>query len=538
MSSSPSADARLGARLVAAGLLTQQHLDETLRAQRQLRGSLGYHLLRLGKMEAATLSAFLDDEIAGGRLPAPRAAGEDVLDALSARLAQLYNAYPISHDGHRLLVALPPLHGDAVNAIAEATGLVIEPVILPAKRLREAVERDYLGAAREAVQHPAAGLTRFVVDDGESVKPVAPGLRSDTLSPEVWLRSVLAEAIAQRRRHLDLSVNEPLPAARERAQAVIELVEGLARLPPRGPGRVRGRFQLDLRGRRPVADVVRDGWQEPRLSLHLAEQRFTSEDPDDLFAGHAEAMDAVEALVTDGKGLLLIVGAAGGGARRLVHVLAERLAELLPGGAWTGDGTPAGFDDSHDAADDEEVARGLHASLAAERPLVVAEELRGPRSFERALLVAARAPVLAGFVAADAVAALAWLQRQGLGGALKVGLLRGVVALLGTDEACASCATDMVLPPALARRWGVDEGARGRANAGCATCLEPAVRRTIPHIAWTAVAGQPEAEFLIEEEERSRQERAAGGRPSLLATIVERPDADLSSAAMLLQAAP
>ena len=45
-----AADRRLGERLVAAGLASQQQVDEALRSQRQLRGSLGYHLLRLGKV--------------------------------------------------------------------------------------------------------------------------------------------------------------------------------------------------------------------------------------------------------------------------------------------------------------------------------------------------------------------------------------------------------------------------------------------------------------------------------------------------------
>lgn len=538
MSSPTPADARLGARLVAAGLLSPQQLEETLRAQRQLRGSLGYHLLRLGKMAPAALSGFIEDEVSSGRLPEPRAAEPAVLGALSARLAQLYNAYPLAFDGHRLVVAVPPLHGDAVTAIADATGFVVEPMILPAKLLREAVERDYLGAARAAVQHPGAGLTRFVIDDGEAVKPVAPSLRSDGSSPEVWLRSVLAEAIAQRRRHVELAATEPLPAARERGQAVIRLVEDLARLPPRGPGRARGRFQLDVRGRRPVVDVLRDGWQEPRLDLHLAEQRFPSEDPDDLFAGHPEAMDAVEALVSDRKGLLLVVGAAGGGARRLVHLLAERLAEVLPGGAWIGDGMPETFAHAHESADDEEVARGLHAAMAESRPLVIAEELKGPRSFERALLVAARAPVLAGFVAADAPAALAWLQRQGLAGALKVGLLRGIVGLLGTDESCASCAESQPLPEALARRWGIAPGAGARVNRGCPACLESATRRTLATIEWTQVAGRPEEEFLVDDEEAARQAMAGRGAASLLAAVVARPDADAGSAIMLLQASP
>ncbi len=531
-------DSRLGQRLVARGLVTAQQVDEALRAQRQVRGSVGYHLLRLGKITPQALSNFLDEEVASGALPAPRlpAEGRSVAQ-LPARLAQLYNAYPIAADGHRLCLALPPLHGDAVSAIAEATGCVIEPLILPAKLLREAVERDYLGAARAAVWHPAAGLTRFMLDDGEGTKPLAPGMRTDGTSPEVWLRSVLAEAMAQRTRRIDLAANEPLPAARARAAAVVALVEQLAGLPARGPARDRGRFQLGLRARRPVADVVRDGWESARLEVWLAEQRFVSSEIEDIFEGQDAAQEAVEALVADRKGLLLVVGACGGGARTVVHLLGARLAGLVPGASWIGEEAPAEFVTSCPGSDDDEVAGGLHEAMQSGAPLIVAEELPGTRSFERALLAASRAPVVAGFVAADAVAALAWLGRQGLTGALKIGLLRGIIGVLGADAACASCQAAAPLSETTARRWSISATSVA-VNQGCPACLEPATRRTVPTVSFTPVAGQPDASFLVEDEERARRARADAGQDSLLASALAHEGVDAGSVLRLVQAAP
>ena len=126
-SSGRPSDTKLGERLVAKGVVTAQQVDEALRSQRQVRGSLGYHLLRLGKITPQALSTFLEEEVAAGHLPAPRAPeGGRGLGALPARLAQLYNVYPLAADGHRLYLALPPNHGDAVTVIAEATGCVIE----------------------------------------------------------------------------------------------------------------------------------------------------------------------------------------------------------------------------------------------------------------------------------------------------------------------------------------------------------------------------------------------------------------------------
>lgn len=512
----PATDQKIGERLVAAGLVEQDQVEEALRAQRSLRGSVCYHLLRLGRIQAQALADFLDAEIQAGRLKAPEPpATTAALDALPARLALLYNVYPLAVDERRLELAVPPHHGDAVHAIADATGRSVEPFILPADVLRAAVERDYLGVTDRGITHPAAGLSHFLVDDGLSTRPLAPELRTRQVSPEVWLRSVLGEAIAQRRRVVEFTAEGPSAAAPE----VLALLCELAALPVSGLDRAVGRFQLGLRGRRPIGVVVRDVGGR-RLHVHLAEQRFASTDADEVLGGLSDVQDAIERFATERRGLILACGASGGGSRRLVQVLGSRLSEILDGTVLVTDGAPSagGTWDVRPATGDAQVAQAIQEIAARGAGLIVAEELPGPRSVERALLAAGRVPVLAGFVASDAAAALAWLSRQGLTGALKTGLLRGILSVLAIDESCPSCSGPSTVPSALLRRFGVDPEAAldVRANAGCSTCLEVATRRTLPLVTWTPVAGAPGSAWLVPDEEVARRAlRVSGGRTLL-----------------------
>lgn len=517
-----ASDRRIGRRLVAAGLVEGSHVEEALRAQRSLRGSTCYHLLRLGRVSPQALSEFLELEIVAGRLGAPEPpTAAPGLDVLPARLALLYNVYPLGSDERSLELAVPPHHGDAVHAVADATGRSVEPFVMPAEVLRAAVERDYLGMTNRGITHPAAGLSHFLVDDGAAVRPLAPELRTRAVSPEAWLRSILGEAIGQRRRVVELPGEGPGAAA----DGVVRLVEEIAGLPLGESARLdraMGRFQLGLRGRRPIGVVVRDAGGR-RIRIHLAEQRFVSTDADEVFEGLDDGQQAVEALAQERRGLVLICGASGGGSRRLVQVLGSRLSEILDGSVLVTDGAPAagGTWEVRPATGDGHVARALQEAAGRGAGFLVAEELPGPRSVERALLAASRVPVLAGFIASDAVAALAWLSRQGLTGALKTGLLRGILSVLAIDESCAACSMPASIPAELLRRFGRDSAPGDlRANAGCPACLEMATRRTIPLVTWTPVEGRPES-WLIEHEEGARRAlREAGGR-TLLDLAVE-----------------
>lgn len=548
---------RFGERLVAAGLATPLQVDKALAAQRLVRGSLGYHLVRLGEIPPAALSEFLDKEIAAGRLGAPEPPdGGAGLEALPARLAHLFNVYPLRVDGHRMELAVPPLHGQHVlDAVADATGLLLEPTIVPARLLRQAVERDYLGGAHPTVLLAPSGLTRLVVEDEvRELKPVAPDLRVGALTAETWLRSVIAEAVTRHQRVIELQLapgaerlligNEPvpLPPAHRFPEHAGELLLKLAQVEPPAEGSdASGRFQVVVRGRRPVVAVqasrAKDGL---RVRLALFEQRLATDDLDALAEGAPDVHDGIEAFAREGRGVLLVAGPAGGGGRRVLELLATRLAQVFSGGARlvdsssAGNQDAAGFDAVLAATSDSGTAQVIQDASDQGYPFLVVDELPGPRSVERALLAGARRPVLAGLPAADDAAALAWLTRQGLAGALKTGLLRAVLSVLAVEPRCA-CARPATLPAALLAQWDLESAPAGIvANAGCPACRDARERRATVVLRWSPVAGRPADELVVEDEREARRRDRARGKAALLDLALARAAADGETSGLVL----
>lgn len=530
----------LGDRLVDAGVATRRQVDEALKAQRRGRGRLGWHLVRIAGVSPSALGDFLEKHLdsAGG----PPKGAPEVLAVLPARIAHLHNIYPLSVESDRLELGVPPGHGsDVIDVVAEATGLLIEPRILPAAVLRKAVERDYLGGLAAPIVEPAAGLPALVVDQPLlDLRPVAPQLRTNELSSEAWLRSVIAEAVARGARTVEIHPgpsDAELLIGEESAGRGVSLTlhaalgDLLVRLsacplPPPGKGATAGRFEIVLRGRRVHASVAaRSTAHGPRWRLVLADQRLSSEELEEVCAISPDVMDGVERIVSaGGSGLLLACGPAGGGARRFVHLLGARLSEVVEGAVRVSDvSAPTGdWAQVVAAADDSTIAEGLHGLLGHATPLVIADELPGMRSMERALLLASRTLVVAALPSADAVGALAWLARQGFIGALKNGLLRALVEVLVQEPACA-CAKAGSVDAELLERFGLPASSRTvMRNSGCSRCVESKERLPLALLGWTSFEQLAAEDLAIDDESSARQSRRERGLPPLLDLALRR----------------
>ena len=529
----------LGDRLIDAGVATRRQVEEALKAQRTRRGRLGWHLVRVAGVSPGALADYLEKhvDLVGG----PPKGSKDVLDVLPARLAHLHNVYPLALEGDRLELAVPPVHGsDVLDVVAEATGLLIEPRIMPAALLRRAVERDYLGGSSAPVVHPMSGLPALVVDQPLlDLRPVAPSLRTSALSPEAWLRSVVGEAVAKGARTVEIvpgPADAELLVGEESDGRVVSLAlheqlgELLGRLsecplPTSGGGATAGRFEIVLRGRRVHASVAaRATGHGPRWRLVLADQRLSSDELDEVCADFPQVMDGVETLIGEGgTGLLLLCGPAGAGARRLLHLLGSRLSEVVDGGVRVSDSSsPSGdWAEIVPAADDATAAEALHALLPRGERLVVVDELPGARAVERALLLAARSLVVATLPATDAVGALAWFGRQGFTGAVKNGLLRALVEVLAQDPACA-CAREGPADAELLERWGLDPDRRVLRNAGCPRCVEVRERRPKALLGWTPFRELAAEDLVVDDERSGRQARRARGLAPLLDLALDR----------------
>lgn len=160
---------RLGERLLAAGLLTHEQLEQALRAQVVWGGRLGTNLVELNYIELDALASALGKQ---HRLPPALGRHFDKADpalqkTFPADLAVRHLVVPLLRFGNPpriAVVSVDPLSADARDEIAEAFGLEsdqIVPSIAAEMRVRYHLERIY-GIKRSA---------RFLRSRGKTVPP-------------------------------------------------------------------------------------------------------------------------------------------------------------------------------------------------------------------------------------------------------------------------------------------------------------------------------------------------------------------------------
>jgi type IV pilus assembly protein PilB len=134
---------RLGEVLIEAGMLTQEDLQSALDRQLASRKRLGEQLLEMGLLSeddlVVAMATHLDiphvdfDETP----PDPSA-----VERLSPELIRRHQAIPLRVDGKRMALAmLDPLNLNAIEQIADKTGLEVVPFITAASGFRAACER-------------------------------------------------------------------------------------------------------------------------------------------------------------------------------------------------------------------------------------------------------------------------------------------------------------------------------------------------------------------------------------------------------------
>jgi hypothetical protein len=160
---------RLGDLLLAAGLLTNEQLEQALRAQVVWGGRLGTNLIELGCLDLDSLATALGKQHA---LPPALGRHFERADAalqrdFPAELAAKYSVVPLLRFGDPpriAVVSIDPLTVDARDEIAEAFGLEgdqIVPSIAAEMRVRYHLERVY-GIKRSA---------RFLRSRGKTIPP-------------------------------------------------------------------------------------------------------------------------------------------------------------------------------------------------------------------------------------------------------------------------------------------------------------------------------------------------------------------------------
>jgi general secretion pathway protein E len=143
---------RLGERLIAKGLITDDDLQRALEIQKGRGDKLGRILVDLGFVALRdvliTLSEQLELELVTVQGEAPDA---PELQGLSARFLRQARAFPQAMEDSTLVLAMAdPLDFETVTTVHRFTGLPVRPVLAAENEILEALEKHYGEARAEA----------------------------------------------------------------------------------------------------------------------------------------------------------------------------------------------------------------------------------------------------------------------------------------------------------------------------------------------------------------------------------------------------
>ncbi|MFH1807336.1 MAG: hypothetical protein ABIJ09_01225 [Pseudomonadota bacterium] len=138
----------IGELFVGAGLITQEQLQEALRAKAVYGGRLGTNLVELGFVNDATLHSFLSKQLGVPAMELHTQPEPEALSRLSPGLCDRLNVLPLRMvEGMLEVASIDPLDPALLNAVQEEAGCPVRMVVAAEGRLF-ALMRAFLGIAR------------------------------------------------------------------------------------------------------------------------------------------------------------------------------------------------------------------------------------------------------------------------------------------------------------------------------------------------------------------------------------------------------
>jgi type IV pilus assembly protein PilB len=152
---------RLGDMLVAAGLVTEAQVQEALAHQRTTGERLGVTLVALGYVTEGQMTQVLSNQLS---IPWANLYHVDfsreLLERVPAELAERYRVIPVyvrhvRRQGDTLYVAMEdPLNLDGLQAVADAAGMPVKPMVASPSDIENAIRVYYLGLPALAAGAP------------------------------------------------------------------------------------------------------------------------------------------------------------------------------------------------------------------------------------------------------------------------------------------------------------------------------------------------------------------------------------------------
>jgi type IV pilus assembly protein PilB len=316
----------LGEMLIAEGLLTSEQLEQALAEQRRHGGRIGAVLKSLGFVtEEGIIQALGRQTGIPHQVLSTIIIDSDVIKLVPELLARRHQAIPLHKKGGTLTLAMvDPLNVVALDDIARATGLQIQPVVSTEQDVMRAIERQY--GMSSTIEEAVKRLEPFEEDEASAAQMER--LAEET--PVVkFVATIITQAVNEGASDIHIEPDVDLLRVRYRVDGLLrEITTAPKGLHGGVLSRVKIMADLDISEKRVPQDgriQMKVGEREidlrvatlptiygEKVVLRILDKRQSVVKLSEL--GFAPSTyDAVERLVTRPYGLLLVTGPTGSG---------------------------------------------------------------------------------------------------------------------------------------------------------------------------------------------------------------------------------
>jgi type IV pilus assembly protein PilB len=138
---------RIGAMIVAAGKITEEALEEAVRAQKDTGKRLGEILVERGYLSELELTQILSNQLSVAWVSLDHVEfSEEILGLVHPKVVREFGVIPVhtrtGDNGERILyVAIDdPTNVKAMERVSEITGMHVRPMIAPPSEIKRAIE--------------------------------------------------------------------------------------------------------------------------------------------------------------------------------------------------------------------------------------------------------------------------------------------------------------------------------------------------------------------------------------------------------------
>ncbi len=183
---------RLGDMLVAAGLVTEAQVEEALAHQKKTGQRLGETLVSMGYVSEGQMTQVLSNQLS---IPWVNLYhidfSRELLERVPADLAEQYRLVPVymrhvRRQGDTLYVAMDdPLNFDALQLVADASGLPVKPMVASPTDIENAIRVYYLGLPPLEAKKPVKAQPEEKKAPEKQPEPVAEKVEARAPEPTI-----------------------------------------------------------------------------------------------------------------------------------------------------------------------------------------------------------------------------------------------------------------------------------------------------------------------------------------------------------------